>query len=47
MRKSYESPEMNFKAVVVEDVLSASTEPFGSDAYDNRFDLGGNGGIGL
>ena len=46
MKKSYESPEMDLKVVGKSDVLSASNDPFGSNAFDNEFDLGGSLGGG-
>ena len=42
MRKSYESPEIDLRTIMVEDVLSASNDPFGSNDKDNGFDLGGS-----
>ena len=43
MKKSYKSPEMDFKMNLFADVILASTDGFGSNAYDNGYDLGQGG----
>ena len=43
MKKSYKSPKMDLQMILFADVIMASTDGFGSNAYDNGYDLGQGG----